>query len=55
MAVTPELVKVAVSLDLAHKELLAAASAMSVLYAITSTRAVPVPDVAPKCKELTFR
>ena len=55
MAVTLELVKVAVSLDLAHKELLAVASAMSVLSAITNTRVVPVPDVVPKCKGLTFR
>jgi hypothetical protein len=28
---------------------------MSVLYAITNTRAVPVLDVVPKCKGLTFR
>ena len=55
MEVTLELVKAAVSLDLVHKELLAAASAMFALSAITNTRAVPVPDVVPKCKGLTFR
>ena len=55
MGVILDLVKAVVSLDLAHKELLAAASAMSVLSAITNTRAVPVQDVVPKCKGLTFR
>jgi hypothetical protein len=55
MEVTLELVRVAVSLDLAHKDPLAAELAMFVLSATTSIKAVLVLDAVPKCKGLTFR